>query len=63
MEHLGGSVSSYATAFNAGHDLGVLGSNPVLGSLLSRESASPSAFALPHPHSGSLSLSFMLSLK
>ena len=31
-----------APAFGSGHDLGVLGSSPVSGSLLSREPASPS---------------------
>ena len=39
---LGGSVGE-ASAFSSGHDLGVLGSGPTLGSLLSGELASPSA--------------------
>ena len=43
--HLGGSVSE-ASAFSSGHDLRVLGLSPSSGSLLSGESASPSA---PHP--------------
>ena len=52
--HLGGSVS-YASAFGLGHDPRVLGSSPALGSLLSGESASPSACV-----SASLSLSVSL---
>ena len=44
---LGGSVRE-ASGFGSCHGLSVLGSSPALGSLLSRESASPSA-AAPHP--------------
>ena len=40
----------------SGHDLQVLGSSSELGSLLSRESASPSPFARPPPHVLFLSL-------
>ena len=46
--HLGGSVG-VASTFSSGHDPGVLGSSPMLGSLLSRESASPSAPPLSLP--------------
>ena len=50
---LGGSVG-YASAFGSGHDPGILGSSPtpspILGFLLSRESASPSSSTL-HPAS------------
>ena len=43
------------SALGSGHDSGVLGSNPASGSLLSGESASPSAPSLAHAHSLSLS--------
>ena len=47
--HLGGSVTE-ASAFGSSHDFRVLGSSPMLGSLLSRESASASSPAfLPSP--------------
>jgi len=59
--HLGGSVS-YASAFGSGHDLRVLGSSPMLGSLLSGESASPSLSASPPAYVLSLSLSLYLSV-
>ena len=39
--HLVGSVG-WVTAFGSGHDLGVLGLSPVLGSQLHGESTSPS---------------------
>ena len=39
---LGGSIGE-ASAFSSGHDPGVLGSSPLSGSLLSGESAPPSA--------------------
>ena len=42
------------SAFSSGHDPRVLGSNPALGSLVSRESSSPS---FPSPHWCSLSRS------
>ena len=45
LGRLGGSVG-LVSAFGSGHDLRVLGSSPTLGSLLSRESASPSALPL-----------------
>ena len=41
--HLGGSVS-YISAFSSGHDPRVLGLSPILGSLLSEESVSPSPY-------------------
>lgn len=41
MGHLGGSVDQ-ASPFGSSHDSGVLGWSLVLGSLLSRKSASPS---------------------
>ena len=44
--HLGGSVS-WASAFFSGHDLGVLQSSPMSGSLLSGVSAYPSPLAPP----------------
>ena len=56
---LGGSVGQ-ASAFGSGHDPGVLGLSPELGSLLSGDSASPSASALPLlmcAHTCALSLS------
>ena len=43
-----------ASTFGPGHDLRVLVSNPMLGSLLSRESATPSTSAPPLSHSLSL---------
>ena len=42
--HLRGSVS-YTSIFGSGHDPGVLGWSPTLGSLLNGESASPSPSA------------------
>ena len=50
---LGGSVGE-APAFGSGHNLRVLGSSPRLGSLLSGEAASPSAYV-----SASLCVSLM----
>ena len=47
VARLGGSVGE-VSAFSSGHDPRVLGSRPALGSLLSRESASPSPSAIPH---------------
>ena len=45
------------SAFGSGHDLRVLGSSPTSGSLLSRESASPSASAPSPSHALALFLS------
>ena len=45
--HLGGLVGE-VSAFNSGHDLWVLGSNPELVTMLLREPASPSPSAPPH---------------
>ena len=45
---LGGSVGE-ASAFGSGHDSWVLESRPMLGFLLSRESASPSPSPLAPP--------------
>ena len=57
MGHLGGSEGK-VSAFSSGHDLRVLGSSPASGSLLSGESASPSAPDPPHlVHALSLFLS------
>ena len=51
---LGGSVVKSQTCFNSGHDLRILGSNPMSSSVLRAESACPSPFPLcssaPHPH-------------
>ena len=46
--HLGGSAE--ASVFSLGYDLRVLGSNPISGSLVSTESASPSAPQLACVH-------------
>ena len=46
--------------FGSGHDLRVMGSSPVLGSVLSVESACPSPSALPPPLSVSLYISLPL---
>uniref|UniRef100_A0A452QJC0 SLP adaptor and CSK interacting membrane protein n=1 Tax=Ursus americanus TaxID=9643 RepID=A0A452QJC0_URSAM len=60
-QHLGSlgaqSVKHPTFDFSSGHDLGVLGSSPTLGSLLNVESAcpSPSLFSPPPPLSLSLS--------
>ena len=43
------------SAFGLGHDLGVLGSSPASGSLLSGEPASPSPSAPPPAHALCLS--------
>ena len=58
LKCLGGLIS-YVSAFSSGHDLGVLGQSPVLGSLLSGQSTSPSASpsAPPFPLACVLSLS------
>ena len=53
--HLGGSVS-WVSAFSSGHDPRVLGWSPKSGSLLSRESASPSPSACRSPCLCSLSV-------
>ena len=58
---MGGSVSE-VSAFGSGHDPGVLGLSPASGSLLSAESASPSASAIPLIYALWLALSFSLSL-
>ena len=47
--HRGGSVSE-ASAFRSGNDLRVLGSSSAWSSLLSGQSASPSACCPPPPH-------------
>ena len=44
------SVKHLTLGFSLVHDLGVLGSSPASGSLLNRESASPSASAPPPAH-------------
>ena len=54
--HLGGSVCE-VSIFGLGHDLRVPGLSPTSGSLLSRESASPSPSVPPPAHSLTLSLS------
>ena len=41
-------AQSVKCAFSSSHDPGVLGSSPILGFLLSGESASPSPSAPPH---------------
>lgn len=46
MGHLGGCVG-YVPAFGSGCDLRVLGSSPTSVSLLSMESATPSAYCSP----------------
>ena len=56
LGRLGGSVG-WTTAFGSGHDLGVLGSSPTLGSQLHEESASLSDLLLAHALSHCLSLS------
>ena len=56
MGRMGGSVSE-VSAFSSGRDLRVLGSSPVPGSLLSGESAFPSAPAPAHVLSCSCSFS------
>ena len=43
---LGGSVG-WVSAFSSGHDPGVLGYNPAMGSWLRQEPASPSPLLLP----------------
>ena len=54
--HLGGSVCS-VSAFGSAHDPGILGSSPTSGSLLSGQSASPSASAIPRACAVSCALS------
>ena len=53
--HLGGSVGE-VSAFSSGHDLRVLGSSPVLGSLLSWKLLFNLPLLPPTPHLCSLSL-------
>ena len=45
MGRLGGPVGE-APPFSSGHDLGVLGSRPASGSLLSSKAAAPSVISL-----------------
>ena len=49
-----GWLNRWVSAFGSGHDLGVLGSSHMVGSLLSRESASPSSSASLPAHALSL---------